>query len=135
MPDSLQALQGAEAQQQLPGTEPQRSQLAAGLQRAAVAARELASEHEAASLLLAAPGHGTEGAGSAAALTQCDPGTPGGGSAGSGAAGWAEERRLLKAVCKLALAVTMDQVGGEATGGRGGTAPGGSVCVRFFSGP
>ena len=135
MPDSLQALQGAEAQQQLPGTEPQSAQLAAGLQRAAVAARELASEHEAASLLLAAPGHGTEGAGSAAALTQCDPGTPGGGSAGSGAAGWAEERRLLKAVCKLALAVTMDQVGGEAIGGRGAQRLEAVCACGFFSGP
>lgn len=27
--------------------------------------------------------------------------------------GWAAEKRVLKAICKLALAVTMDQMGGE----------------------
>lgn len=34
-------------------------------------------------------------------------------SSASDAATWQEEKRLLKAICKLALAVTMDQVGGR----------------------
>jgi hypothetical protein len=34
-------------------------------------------------------------------------------SSGSDAEGWQAEKRLLKAICKLALAVTMDQVGGR----------------------
>lgn len=56
------------------------------------------------------------GEGAACAGHQASPQTSGGAPAGSAGASeaeaWGVEKRLLKAICKLALAVTMDQVGG-----------------------